>query len=45
MILDNLDVERPTTDGKYVKQFSGFAREAELRLERLEAADELKICI
>ena len=29
-------------DGKYVKEFSGFARQAELRLERLEAATSLK---
>jgi len=28
--------------GKYVKEFSGFARQAELRLERLEAATSLK---
>ncbi len=29
-------------DGKYVKEFSGFARQAELRLERLDAATSLK---
>jgi proteic killer suppression protein len=29
-------------DGKYVKEFSGFARHAELRLERLDAATSLK---
>ena len=29
-------------DGNYVKEFSGFARQAELRLERLEAATSLK---
>jgi proteic killer suppression protein len=29
-------------DGKYVREFSGFARQAELRLERLEAATSLK---
>jgi toxin HigB-1 len=28
--------------GKCVKEFSGFARQAELRLERLEAATSLK---
>ena len=31
-----------TALGKYVKEFSGFARQAELRLERLEAATSLK---
>jgi proteic killer suppression protein len=29
-------------DGKYVREFSGFPRQAELRLERLEAATSLK---
>ena len=29
-------------DGKHVKDFSGFARQAELRLERLDAATSLK---
>ena len=29
-------------DGNYVKEFSGFARQAELRLERLEAATSLR---
>jgi toxin HigB-1 len=29
-------------DGKYVKEFSGFAHQAELRLERLDAATSLK---
>jgi proteic killer suppression protein len=33
---------RRFADGKYVKEFSGFARQAELRLERLEAATSLK---
>jgi toxin HigB-1 len=28
--------------GKCVKEFSGFARQAELRLERLEAATSLR---
>jgi toxin HigB-1 len=28
--------------GKYVKEFSGFARQAQLRLERLEAATSLR---
>ena len=29
-------------DGNYVKEFSSFARQAQLRLERLEAATSLK---
>ena len=29
-------------DGKHVKEFSGFAHQAELRLERLDAATSLK---
>jgi proteic killer suppression protein len=29
-------------DGKYVREFSGFARQAELRLDRLEAATSLR---
>jgi len=29
-------------DGNYVKEFFGFARQAELRLERLEAATSLR---
>ena len=28
-------------DGKYVKEFSGFARQAEARLDRLDAATSL----
>jgi toxin HigB-1 len=28
--------------GQYVKEFSGFARQAEVRLDRLEAAQSLK---
>lgn len=28
--------------GKYVKDFSGFARQAEMRLDRLDAATSLK---
>jgi proteic killer suppression protein len=30
------------TDGKHVKEFSSFARQAESRLERLDAATSLK---
>jgi toxin HigB-1 len=33
---------RRLADGKYVREFSGFARQAELRLERLDAATSLK---
>jgi proteic killer suppression protein len=29
-------------DGKYVREFSGFARQAEIRLDRLDAAMSLK---
>jgi len=29
-------------DGAHVKEFSGFARQAEMRLDRLEAATSLK---
>ena len=29
-------------DGNYVKEFSSFARQTQLRLERLEAATSLK---
>jgi proteic killer suppression protein len=29
-------------DGKYVREFSGFARQAELRLDRLDAATNLR---
>jgi toxin HigB-1 len=29
-------------DGRYVREFSGFARQAEARLDRLEAATSLK---
>ncbi len=29
-------------DGKYVRDFSGFARQAELRLDRLDAATNLR---
>ena len=29
-------------DGRYVREFSGFARQAELRLDRLEAATSLR---
>ena len=29
-------------DGKYVREFSGFARQAELRLDRLDAATDLR---
>jgi proteic killer suppression protein len=33
---------RRFADGKYVKEFSGFTHQAELRLERLDAATSLK---
>jgi toxin HigB-1 len=33
---------RRLANGKYVREFSGFARQAELRLERLDAATSLK---
>ena len=29
-------------DGRYVREFSGFARQAELRLDRLDAAADLR---
>ncbi len=29
-------------DGKHVREFSGFARQAELRLDRLDAAADLR---
>jgi proteic killer suppression protein len=29
-------------DGKHVREFSGFARQAEIRLDRLDAATSLK---
>jgi proteic killer suppression protein len=29
-------------EGKYVREFSGFSRQAEIRLDRLEAATNLK---
>ena len=33
---------RRLAEGKYVREFSAFARQAELRLERLDAATSLK---
>jgi len=33
---------RDFTDGKYVKAFSGFSRQAEQKLDQLEAATSLK---
>ena len=33
---------RDFADGKYVKAFSGFSRQAELKLDQLEAATSLK---
>jgi proteic killer suppression protein len=33
---------RDFADGKYVKAFSGFSRQAELKLDQLEAAASLK---
>jgi toxin HigB-1 len=33
---------RRLADGKHVREFSSFARQAELRLERLDAATSLK---
>ena len=33
---------RRLAEGKYVREFSAFARQAELRLERLDAAMSLK---
>jgi proteic killer suppression protein len=33
---------RDFTDGKYIKAFSGFSRQAEQKLDQLEAATSLK---